>query len=156
MHTRICTQVCKFLEIISRWGVLPSEAWTPSQVVLLASISLHAASLPTCLPHPFLSSSPLVSVNLFVFYVSIYILYTDSFVLLLDSIYKWFHICLSLTYFQFSSVQSLSCVRLFVTPWITARQASLSITNTQNSLKLMSIESGMPSSHLILCRLLLL
>ena len=57
---------------------------------------------------------------------------------------------------QFSSVQSLSRVRLFVTPWITARQASLSITNSQNLLKLMSIESMMPSSHLILCHPLLL
>ena len=58
--------------------------------------------------------------------------------------------------FQFSSVQSLSHVRLFVTPWIVARQASLSITNSRSSLKLTSIESVMPSSHLILCRLLLL
>ena len=57
---------------------------------------------------------------------------------------------------QFSSVQSLSHVRLFATPWITARQASLSITNSRSSLKLMSIEWVMPSSHLILCRLLLL
>ena len=57
---------------------------------------------------------------------------------------------------QFSSVQSLSCVRLFATSWITACQASLSITNSQSSLKLMSIESAMPSSHLILCRSLLL
>ena len=57
---------------------------------------------------------------------------------------------------QFSSVQSLSCVRLFVTPWIAARQASLSITNSQSSLRLMSIESVIPSSHLILCRPLLL
>ena len=57
---------------------------------------------------------------------------------------------------QFSSVQSLSCVRLFGTPWTTALQASLSITNSQSSPKLMSIESVMPSSHLILCRLLLL
>ena len=56
---------------------------------------------------------------------------------------------------QFSSVQSLSRVWLFATPWITARQASLSITNSRNSLKLMSIESVMPSSHLILCRPLL-
>ena len=56
---------------------------------------------------------------------------------------------------QFSSVQSLSCVRLSVTPWIAARQASLSITNSQSSPKLMSIESVMPSSHLILCRPLL-
>ena len=52
--------------------------------------------------------------------------------------------------FQFSSVHSLSCVQLFVTPWITARQASLSITNSRSSLKLMSIKSVMPSSHLIL------
>ena len=55
-----------------------------------------------------------------------------------------------------SSVQSLSCVRLFVTPWIAARQASLSITNSQSSPKLMCIESVKPSSHLILCRPLLL
>ena len=53
--------------------------------------------------------------------------------------------------FQFSSVQLLSRVRLFATPWIAARQASLSITNSQSSLKLMSIESVIPSSHLILC-----
>ena len=57
---------------------------------------------------------------------------------------------------QFSSVQSLSRLRLFATPWIAARQASLSITNSQSLLKLMSIESVMPSSHLILCRPLLL
>ena len=53
---------------------------------------------------------------------------------------------------QFSSVQSLGRVQLFATPWITARQASLSITNSRSSLKLTSIESVMPSSHLILCR----
>ena len=57
---------------------------------------------------------------------------------------------------QFSSFQSLSCVWLFATPWITARQASLSITNSQSSLRLTSIESVMPSSHLILCHPLLL
>ena len=57
---------------------------------------------------------------------------------------------------QFSSVQSLSRVRLFATPWTAARQASLSITNSWSSLKLMSIESVMPSSHLILCRPLFL
>ena len=55
-----------------------------------------------------------------------------------------------------SSVQLLSRVWLFVTPWIAARQASLSITNSQSLLKLMSIESVMPSSHLILCHPLLL
>ena len=52
---------------------------------------------------------------------------------------------------QLSSVQSLSCVRLFATPWIAAHQASLSITNSQSSPRLMSIESVMPSNHLILC-----
>ena len=54
-------------------------------------------------------------------------------------------------YLQFSSVQLLSLVRLFVTPWIAACQASLSITNSWSLLKLMSIESAMPSSHVILC-----
>ena len=57
---------------------------------------------------------------------------------------------------QFSSVQSLSHVRLFATPWTAARQASLSITNSQSLLKLMSIESGMPSNHRVLCHPLLL
>ena len=55
----------------------------------------------------------------------------------------------------FSSVQLLSRVWLFVTPWTAAHQASLSITNSQSSLKLTSIESVMPSSHLILCHPLL-
>ena len=57
---------------------------------------------------------------------------------------------------QLSSVQSLSRVRLFATPWIAACQASLSITNSRSSPRLKSIESVMPSSHLILCRPLLL
>ena len=57
---------------------------------------------------------------------------------------------------KFSSAQSLSRVWLFATPWTAARQASLSITNSRSLLKLMSIESVMPSSHLILCRPLLL
>ena len=55
-----------------------------------------------------------------------------------------------------SSVQSLSHVWLFATPWTAARQASLSITNSRSSLRLMSIESVIPSSHLILCHPLLL
>ena len=54
------------------------------------------------------------------------------------------------------SVQSLSCVRLFVNPWTAACQASLSVTNSQSLLKLMSIESVMPSNHLIFCHPLLL
>ena len=57
---------------------------------------------------------------------------------------------------KFSLVQSLSCVWLFATPWTTARQASLSITNSRSSPKPMSIESVMTSNHLILCHPLLL
>ena len=59
-------------------------------------------------------------------------------------------------FFLFSSVQLLSRVWLFVTPWIAAHQASLSITNSQSSLRFTSIESVMPSSHLILCHPLFL
>ena len=55
----------------------------------------------------------------------------------------------------YQSVQLLSCVQLFVTPWNAARQTSLSITNSQNLVKLMSIDSVMPSNHLILCHPLL-
>ena len=65
----------------------------------------------------------------------------------------WFHINLGN---QFSSVQSLSHVWLFATPWTAACQTSLSITNFQSLLKLMSIESVMPSNHLILCHPLFL
>ena len=57
---------------------------------------------------------------------------------------------------QFSSAQLLSYVQLFVTPWTAAGQASLSITNSRSLLKLLSIESVMPSNHLILCHPLLL
>ena len=57
---------------------------------------------------------------------------------------------------MFSSVQSLSCVQLFVTPWSVAYQASLSITNSRYLLKHLSIEMVMPSNHLILCHLFLL
>ena len=65
------------------------------------------------------------------------------------------HVILPFT-IQFSSVQSLSCGQLFATPWTAARQASLSISNSWSLLKLMSIESVMPSNHLILCHPLLL
>ena len=57
---------------------------------------------------------------------------------------------------RFNSVQSLSRIRLFATPWTAAHQASLSITSSQSLPKLMPIESAMPSNHLILCRPLLL
>ena len=77
-----------------------------------------------------------------------------------SSLQSWTFLCsISVGFFLpylFSSVQSLSCVRLFVTPWTAARQASLSITDSRSSLRLASIESVMPSSHLILCCPLLL
>ena len=79
------------------------------------------------------------------------------------SVWLWFDliwtnnsVIVGLNIHQFSLVQSLSRVQLFATPWIAARQASLSITNSRSLLKLMSIMSVMPSSHLILCRPLLL
>ena len=68
----------------------------------------------------------------------------------------WLNDMKQVTRLFFSSVLSLSCFQLFVTPWTAARQASLSTTNSQSLLKLMSIESVMPSNHLILCRPLLL
>ena len=64
--------------------------------------------------------------------------------------------CSSIILIQNQSVQLLSPVRLFATPWTAALQVPLSVTNSQSLLKLMSIESAMPSNHLILCRPLLL
>ena len=69
---------------------------------------------------------------------------------------EWVAIAFSGSVFEITSVQSLSRVQLFSTPWTPAHQASLSITNSQSLLTLMSIESVMPSNHLILCRPLLL
>ena len=66
------------------------------------------------------------------------------------------HQFVSMSAVQFSSVQSLSCVQLFVTPWTATHQASLSITNSWSLLKLMSIASVMPSNHLSLCNPFLL
>ena len=65
-------------------------------------------------------------------------------------------VCKTHNIYYFRSDQSLSCVQFFATPWIAALQASLSITNSQSSLRLTSIESVMPASHLILCHPLLL
>ena len=97
------------------------------------------------------SASMLLQMVFFIFYgqVIFHCIYITS---SLSIFYKWQMVVIKI----FSSVQSLSRVRLFATPWIAARQASLSITNSQSSHRLMSIESVMPSSHLILCRPLLL
>ena len=73
-----------------------------------------------------------------------------------NHLFLLYWLCQSLLLCQFSSVQSLSCVWVFATPWTAAHQASLSITNSQSSSKLMSIESVMLFSHLILCHPLLL
>ena len=73
-----------------------------------------------------------------------------------DDDYTFCEILKATELYTFSSVQSLSRVRLFAAPWIATRQASLSITNFQSLLKLMSMESVIPSSHLILCHPLLL
>ena len=105
---------------------------------------------------------PLFSISIYTKYIHLHIhaicrlIYTHTYSLYVH-IYLPIHthMCMLICNFQFNSVQSLSCVRLFATPWIAAHQASLSITNSWSSLKLMSIESVMPSSHLILCRPLL-
>ena len=85
-------------------------------------------------------------------------LYFDSEILFLEvydqkniKVHKYNDIYSAISSVQFSSVQSLSRVRLLAAPWTAARQASLSITNSQSLLKLMSIESMMPSNHPILC-----
>ena len=69
---------------------------------------------------------------------------------------EWCCVLLNASNLQFSSVQSLSCVRLLAIPWTAGLQASISITRSRSLHKLMSIESVMPSSHLILCRPFLL
>ena len=74
------------------------------------------------------------------------------YVYILYIIYVCIYICVCV---YISSVQSISCIWLFATPWTAAPQASLSITNSWNLFKLMSIESVMPSNHFILCPLLL-
>ena len=113
----------------------------------LVSCSLFSA-YPLCSLFPFflLFLSPL---DYFFFILSPLLAYYKSFLVILYGL--WYMLLISaLLRFQFSHV------RLFATPWITACQASLSITNSQSSLKLMSIKPVMPSGHLILCRPLLL
>ena len=96
--------------------------------------------------HLTLSSSLPISISLFSMFVSPLLLYKFFSTIFLHSVYM----C------SVQPVQSLSCVQLFVTPWTAACRASPSITNSQSLLKLKSIESVMPSNHLILCCPLLL
>ena len=75
-----------------------------------------------------------------------------AFINSLSSSIKWEQQYLPINWLQFSSVKLFTCVRLFATPWTTARQASMSMTNSWSLPKLMSIKSVMPSNRLILCR----
>ena len=99
-----------------------------------------------------------VCVYIYIFIYDIHVQIFFPYRLLQNIKYVFFIYSSLIIYFIFysQSVQSLSLVRLFATPWTAARQPSLSITNSQRLHKLMSIESVMPSNHLILCRLLLL
>ena len=125
------------------WSGLPclSPGYLPSSGVEPRSPSLLVDSLPSeppakpSLGSQFKYSSAMATVSCFPFTVLSTHLHFSAWV---------------------SSVQLLSCVRFFVTPWTSARQASLSVTNSQSLLKLMSIESVMPSNHLILYHPLLL
>ena len=87
---------------------------------------------------------------------SVYSIVLISGLQLSDLIMYFFILYFTVDYDQFFSGHSLGSVQLFVTPWTTAHQASLSITSSQRSLKLMSTEPGISSNHLILCRPLLL
>ena len=91
------------------------------------------------------------------FKLSLWSLHFKSYLLIFEKCHGQWPNCEKITkVFPVPSVQSLSHVRLFVTPWTAARQASLSITNSWSLPKLMSIESVMPSNHVILCRPLLM
>ena len=96
-------------------------------------------------------------IHTYTYYTYIHIIHTiHTYYVYIHTYNTYIYIHIMHTIRHFSSVQSLSRVRFFVTPWIAACQASPSITNSQSLLKLMTIESVMPSSRLTLCRPLLL
>ena len=132
------------------WGKdLPSRSFKcpPGQCLLRAKLQSSFLSLPSLHTYCFLSC-------IFVFFSPLSFCSRITSNLFLSS---WDNpaFCISLLT-RLSSVQLLSHVRLFATPWTTAHQASLSITNSRSLLRLMSIESVMPSNHLILCHPLFL
>ena len=131
---------------------LALEEFRPQQEPLDIACAQHASSTIFGTPGNFLCLFVVISFVLLPFTGSLCLLKADYFLLKLSMLvvaYKSF-------FLYYNSVQSLSCIWLFVTLWTAARQASLTITNSQSLLKLMSIESVMPSNHLILCRPLLL
>ena len=147
-----------FIYIIARYRILGWQFFSLNTI----NMSLHCTSIcPVC-------DKKIASIKFFCccffvfFYLSAFLLWCASYsfiffltVCIYVGIY-WCPLSFLVLQVQFSSVQLLSHVRLFATLWITARQASLSITISWSSLKLTSIELVMPSSHLILCRPLLL
>ena len=153
---------CSLLKLMSIESVMPSNHLIFCCPLLLLSVFLSISqSSPMHFKNPIwviTFSSHSISPSSKLFYISI----ITYFYYVMASIYFCIVLCLLcisiiIRYIpNFSSVQSVSCVWLFVTPWTAARQASLSITNSRSSSKPMSIESVMPSNHLILCHPLLL
>ena len=132
------------------WNCLSS--WIFLEQVLFWSLLISFSFWIVCV-----FNLPYFSILLYIFYWILPVFLHYVLVVLLWVIYGYlaYH-NLPCKYTIFSSVQSFSHVQLFATPWITAHQASLSITNSQSLPKLMSIELVMPSNHLILCCPLLL
>ena len=121
------------------WALVPN-AWVQSRLYLLLAVGLWTSFLTS--QHTSFSTwkmEKIIVFNLWDHWEFIYVSWLDFVG----------------TSVQFSSVQLLCCVQLFATPWSAACQASLSITNSQSLLKLVSIESVISSNHLILCRPLL-
>ena len=121
-------------------GVLLTQGWNPGLLHCRPSLALQAVS---CIAGRFFYQLSHIYLNLISQCCNFFLFKMEMIIPILQSCHK-------------ASVQSLSHVRLFVTPWAAARQASLSITNSRNLLRLMSIEPVMPSNYLVLCRPLLL
>ena len=161
--TKVCTCLCVSATLVQHVG-----SYFPDQWLNLCPLQWDHSGLTTGLPG---KSLPKYFDNNFTFQAHHLSLGRASWILTnvttspITTMWLSFHIrCTKMSHFtsnlrvvrQFSSVQSLGRVQLFATPWIAARQVSLSITNSRSSLRLTSIESVMPSSHLILRRPLLL
>ena len=118
-----------------------------------ASILQHSAFFKVQLSHPYMPTGKTIALTRWAFVGKVMSLNT------IEKIYIYTHMHTHIfihTFYIYAIVQPLTCVPLFATLWTAARQASLSITNSQSLLKLMCIESVMPSNHLVLCRPLLL